>query len=243
MFTSRKMLVLATALVSALTLGACGVQASSLNNHQGTNLITVNASAEVHVVPDKASFTTEVLATASTAQDAQDQGTQAVDAVLALLEEKGVDEKNIQTSYANVSPIYDWSTNTERITGYEMRTSITVSDVAIEEVGGLMQACIGAGATGFSGPSYYASNYDEAYLQALNDAIAASRVKAEGIAKAAGVRLGQVVSVTEGYENTAYRAKSNDATTVMVEEAGSALDIAPGEVGIDAEVTVCYAIS
>ncbi len=235
----------AVALALGVALAGCGSRTVVVADGQQANVITVNASSEVKVVPDKASFSTEVVATAATAEEAQAQGSELANAVIDALKAAGVDEKSIQTSYTNLSPTYDWSTDEPTITGYEQRTSLQVSDVDLDAVSALMQACVAAGATGVNGPNYYASTYDEAYNQALTEAIGASREKAAAMAKAAGVSLGDVVSIVEGYQNTTYRATSDMVEYEMAatEDAGSgAMKVAPGEVSIEAQVTVSYAI-
>ena len=228
------------ALALGLVLAGCGSKTIVMADGQQTNVITVSASSEVKVVPDKASLTLEVLAQGKTAQEAQTASVGPVDAVLAAIKEAGIPEKDVQTTYAGISPIYDWSGEAERITGYESRTTLQVSGVDVDDVASLMEACVAAGATGINGPSYYASTYDEAYGQALSEAVAASRGKAEAIAKAAGVTLGDVVAVTEGYQNTALRYEEAASNMAMAD--GADMKIAPGEVSIEAQVTVSYDI-
>lgn len=208
--------------------------------------VTVNASSEVKAVPDRASFSVDVVVQGETAEDAQSAASEPVDAVMAALSKLGIEDKSIQTTYTGVSPLYDWSGETQRIVGYESRTSITVSDVAVDDVTAAMEACVTAGATSTSGPNYYASSYDDAYAQALAQAIEASRAKAAVMAEAAGVSLGEVVSITEGYQNTSYRYVESAAAMEMAmtaDEAGAgAAKLAPGEVSIEAQVTVTYAL-
>lgn len=208
--------------------------------------VTVNASSEVKAVPDRASFSVDVVVQGETAEDAQSAASEPVDAVMAALSKLGIEDKSIQTTYTGVSPLYDWSGETQRIVGYESRTSITVSDVAVDDVTAAMEACVTAGATSTSGPNYYASSYDDAYAKALAQAIEASRAKASVMAEAAGVSLGEVVSITEGYQNTSYRYVESAAAmemAVTVDEAGAgAAKLAPGEVSIEAQVTVTYAL-
>lgn len=208
--------------------------------------VTVNASSEVKAVPDRASFSVDVVVQGETAEDAQSAASEPVDAVMAALSKLGIEDKSIQTTYTGVSPLYDWSGETQRIVGYESRTSITVSDVAVDDVTAAMEACVTAGATSTSGPNYYASSYDDAYAQALAQAIEASRAKAAVMAEAAGVSLGEVVSITEGYQNTSYRYVESAAAmemAVTADEAGAgAAKLAPGEVSIEAQVTVTYAL-
>ena len=242
---SLRAVAAAVAVALGVVLVGCGSRTVVVSEGQQTNVITVNASSEVKVVPDKASFSAEVMAMAATAEEAQSQGSEMTNAVIDALVAAGVDEKSIQTSYTNLSPTYDWSSDEPKVTGYEQRTSLQVSDVDLDVVAALMQTCVAAGATGVYGPNYYASTYDEAYAQALTEAITASREKAAAMAKAAGVGLGDVVSIVEGYQNTMYRATNESADFEMAlggDAGGGEMKVAPGEVSVEAQVTVSYAI-
>ena len=242
----KRMAAVVPALVLAMGLAmpalvACGRTGGAASASSSSSTVTVNASAEVSVVPDKASFTVELLAEGETAEEAQKAGKEPNDAVLAALKKAGVEEKSIQTSYTGVSPTYDWSSGTQSIVGYEWRATLTVSDVDIDAVASVMEACVAAGATGVYGPNYYASTYDEAYEQALVEAIDAAHNKATVMAKAAGAQVGDVVSIDEGYQNTGYRYEEATMAAADSADAGAgAAKIAPGEVDITAEVTVSY---
>jgi len=68
--------------------------------------------------------------------------------------------------------------------------------------------------------------------------------KAEVIARASGVSLGQVVSVSEGYQDMSV-AYTQDMPLANYEEKsadGGLADVEPGEVTVEAEVTVSYAL-
>lgn len=105
-----------------------------------------------------------------------------------------------------------------------------------------MDACVDAGATEVDGPEYYISSYDERYAEALAQAVEASRPKAEVLAKASGVRLGGVVTVVEGYQDSSI-AYAKAAGAAMSDEATEELaSIEPGQVSIQADVTVSYEI-
>ena len=241
------------ALVAALT--GCfaqptvsGPQVASTNEGTTMGVITVNASSEVRVVPDKASFNVSVVTQGETPEEAQQASVQPVEAVIEALRQAGLDDRSIQTSYTNLSPRYDWSGEVEAIVGYEMRTAISVSDVDVDGVSELMSACVAAGATGVDGPSYYASSYDEAYAEALAQAVASSQDKAQAMANAAGVKLGEVVSIVEGYQNTSFRyaeemeMEMDVASSDALDAGAGAAKVSPGEVSIEAQVTVGYAI-
>lgn len=234
------------ALAVGLALAGCGnTGAAGANGQNGMQGITVQASSEVKVVPDRASFNATITTTGSKAQATQKEHDQQVDAVLSALKEAGVAAESIQTSYTYLNPTYSYddTTGEQQQTGYEAYTSLAVSDVAIEDASKLMRVAVGAGATGVDELSYYASTYDEAYQQALAAAVEASLPKAQAIAEASGVQLGEVIGVDEGSQDTSlrYEAAAKEELALDSADAGAGT-IEPGQVRIEATVTVRYAI-
>lgn len=246
----------------ALLLAACGgtTVVTSGDGGQQLNTITVNATAEVKVVPDRASIQVGVTTQGATADEAEAANAELMDAVLAALAEQGVAEDSIQTAWTNLSPQYGvaesvevetdgamatgvaWPGMGNDIVGYEMTTELSVSDLTVEQVGAVIQAVVAAGANQVDGVSYYASTYDEAYSEALGQAVENAKPKAETIASAAGVSVGNVVQVTEGYQNRVYAYEEVSYSEDAGEGSAKAIAVAPGTVSIEATVTVTYAI-
>ena len=243
----------ACAMVLALALAGCG--SGNTATAGADHGITVSASSETKVVPDKARVSVSVVNEAKTAEECQAENATRVNAVIDALAKLGVAETSIQTNYSDLSPRYgslvtDSKSKSEEaaydewtITGYEMTTSLTISDLEISSVGAIVEACVGAGANDANGIEYYASNYDEAYNEALAKALETAKAKADGIASATGANLGKVVNVVEGYQDTSarYAAMENDIAFESAAD-GAAAKTMPGQVDITANVTVTYAI-
>ena len=162
-----------------------------------------------------------------------------------VLTGRGIEEKSIRTNYYNMYPQYDWSDNgKQRLIGYVVTTSMSVQDQDIEDLGKLISACVAAGINNVENVSFLCSGYDEAYCQALAQAVEASRSKAETLAAAAGKKLGEPVTITEGWQDTSARyGRAANTAAFSVQEA--AMDSAgpilqPGETEINANVTVTY---
>ena len=84
----------------------------------------------------------------------------------------------------------------------------------ISKAGALVDAGVDAGANQISGPSLSVSDQDALYRDALKDAVEAGRLKAEAIASAAGVTVGEVTNVVEGSSGgpePMYMAAARDA--------------------------------
>ena len=248
----------ACAAILVLTLAGCGAGATAAGADAAKG-ITVSASSEAKIAPDKARINVSVVSEDDEAEACQSSNAQKVNAVVDALKGLGVADESIQTSYSNLSPRYGSRTSNKNnadgregetydewvITGYEMRTALTVSDLEIDSVGVAVQACVAAGANESDGVEDYASAYDEKYNEALAKALETAKAKAESVASATGASLGKVVNVVEGYQDTSARYVSSEvAVEDDAADAGAAVaKTMPGQVGIVAEVTVTYAIS
>ena len=91
--------------------------------------------------------------------------------MLAFLKDQGFEEKSIKTTGFSLDPRYDWSGNRQQLIGYEMNTQVTVTDVPIDQVGGLLSRTVESGANEIQSVIYFSSTYDEAYQEALQKAV------------------------------------------------------------------------
>ena len=234
------------ALGLALILGltGCGAASGAAAAAEPVPEITVTASSTVRLVPDKAAVYFGVTTREDTAELAQSRNSEAVRNVMDVLIGRGIDEKSIRTNSYNMYPQYDWSENGEqRLIGYTVTTSMSVQDQEIGELGALLSACVAAGINNVDSVSFLCSGYDEAYRQALAQAVEASRVKAETLALAAGKKLGEPMVITEGWQDTSARyGRSVNGASFKAEAAMDAGGPAfqPGETEITANVTVTY---
>lgn len=96
-----------------------------------------------------------------------------------------------------MNPRYNWSGDERTLIGYEAVTTLTVSDLPLDQVGGILAQSVSAGINNIQSISYLSSKYDESYQEALSLAIAAARTKAEGMAQAAGCQLGEISALNE----------------------------------------------
>jgi uncharacterized protein len=195
--------------------------------------ITVGGSASVTAVPDRATFTFGVDTRGQTASAALNESAAAIKRVVDALKRAGVDGKDIQTQ--NVSLYPQTSSDGRHIEGYAANASVIVRLDDLDRAGPLVDAAVGAGATSVYGPALERSDADELRGEALADAVADARTKAEALARAAGGSLGDVLTVTEGGGSAPpipYYGREALATADM--------KIEPGTQEIQASVTVTF---
>jgi len=195
--------------------------------------VTVTGAGSISTVPDRASFDFSVDTQAATAQAALARNATAAAAMIAAVKSAGVADADLQTGQVSLSPRLN-DTGTD-VLGYTASNTVTTA-IAIAKAGALVDAAVGAGATGVSGPSLMRSDSDGLYDKALSAAVANAADKAKALAAAAGLSLGAVQTMVEGSQPAVVWAAGKM-------DAGAATPIEPGTQSIDATVTVTYALT
>ena len=188
--------------------------------------ISVTGNGTVETVPDRATFSFTVTTQADTAKAALAKNGATADAVAAALQ-----GAKIHTSEVMLEPqLNDAGT---AVLGYTASTTVT-ADSELAKAGPLVDAAVDAGATGVSGPSWSRSDYNELYRQALQNAVADAKAKAQALADSAGLALGAVTSVTEGggVQPLPYASAVTDGGVAKLE---------PGTQTVAASVSVTFA--
>src|SRR5579862_7500657 len=190
--------------------------------------VTVTGSGSVTTVPDRASFDFTVDTQASTAQVALSRNATAAAAMIAAIKNAGVADADLQTGDVSLSPQMNQA-GTDVI-GWTASNTVTAT-IGIAKAGALVDAAVGAGATGVNGPTLTRSDSDALYDTALQDAVANAGDKAKTLAAAAGLTLGGVQTIVEGSQQPVVFAAGKM-------DAGVATPIEAGTQTIDATVTV-----
>lgn len=194
--------------------------------------ITVTGNGSVTTVPDRATFNFTIETRAKTATAALAQNSDGATAVVAALKAAGVSSANLQTSQVSLMP--QTSQDGTTILGYVASNSVTAR-TGLGGAGKIVDAAVGAGATGVSGPSLDVSDQSTLYRDALHKAIDDAKLKAQSLADAAGLNLGAVQSISEG-SSTSPMPMSDKMSA-----AGTAIQAGTQE--IQASATVTYAAS
>jgi uncharacterized protein YggE len=216
-------------LLSALAIAA----ALSLPARAAEKLVTVIGQATISVAPDTAMIRIGVSSRGKTAREASDANAKRMTAVLTAIKDSGIAERDIQTSRLSLQPQYDPNKGgTASLLGFQVTNQLTVRIRDIAQLPAILDRAIAAGANEMSGIEFVVSEQSKLLDQARDDAIADAHRKAELYAKAAGAKLGRVVSITEeGAPSPPHPVAAMRA---------SAVPVAPGEQMLRATVTVSY---
>jgi len=200
--------------------------------------ISVTGEATVSVAPDQAWIDGGVTSEGKTAREASEANNAAMGKVLEALKAAGIDAKDIQTSRLSLQPVYPPNrTGPATIAGYRASNRVTIRVRDVAKVSGVIDVLVGAGANEFGGINFVVTQASKLLDEARERAVADARRKAEIYARAAGVTLGDAISITE--EGSApipiYRSKA------IAPQSASA-PVAQGEETLSVTVSVSWAI-
>lgn len=212
-----------------------------------TPVITVVGNAEVEADPDKATVRLGVVRQATTAQLAQDQANTIAKEILAAVGRTGVTAQNIQTSRLVLSPVYaprrPDSNDPPRIVAYNASNAIAVDLQDLALVGPVIDAGLKAGANELQGVNFGIKDDLAARERAIRQAVMEGRRKAQVIAEAMGVKLLEVLEVSEGGVSIAPKAEMyRGAPMAMLAAADVSTPVSPGQMTVSASVTIRYRI-
>jgi uncharacterized protein len=196
--------------------------------------ITASGTGSVTTVPDTATVSFGVVTQAATASQALATNSTAAERMIAAIKGAGIDAKDVRTDIVSLSPRY--SENGEDIVGYTASNSVSARIRNLGSAGAVIDAAVGAGANSVSGPSLERSDVAGLYREALKNAVADARTKAEALATASGLTLGPVSSVSEG-------SQSPIPLAAPAKDAAGAVPIEPGTQDVTATVTVVFRAS
>lgn len=171
-----------------------------------STLLTISAEGKSTRTPDLAGFSAGVTTEGKTAGEAMSANAAAMTRVIAALRKAGVADKDIQTSSINLNPVYGQPvvgpngqvTNEPRIVGYQAINMVTIRARDIKNFGKVLDALVASGANQISGPSFQMSDPTAAQDEARISAMKAARARADLYARAAGLRVVRIVSISEG---------------------------------------------
>lgn len=227
-----KMAVLTTCLSFALFLGT---ETAAIAGEPRT--ITMTGLGSVAAPPDQVEIFTSVECDGATAAAALAANSRSMNAVYAVAKKFGLSEKTVATSNFSLQPLREErkAAGNGGITGYRVANSVTISAAEIAKAGALIDALVAAGANQISAVRFSLRDETPLLTVARKAAVTDATEKATTIARAAGVSLGPVLSISEQSDTTAPRI-----TTFKVMAART--PISAGDQTVGASVTITWEI-
>ena len=230
--------LLAAAALAAPTVARA--QATAVVQPLAGTRLDVSANGEVTRVPDIAVISTGVVTRAASATDAIQQNAARMERVRAALRKAGIEDKDIQTSSINLNPDYVYvERQPPKLTGYQASNQVSVRFRDIRKTGEILDALVAEGANQINGPSLTIDKPEQALDEARLKAIANGRARADLYARALGMRVVRLLSVSEsgGY---AVPPPMPMYARVEAMQADAKTSIDPGEQKVSVSVAMSF---
>jgi uncharacterized protein YggE len=223
----------------ALFVTAVLVTPAMAQSDEFPRTLTMEGEGEVKAVPDMAEVTAGVTTAAPAAAAALSANTDRMRGVFAAIEQLGVPEKNIRTVNFSIAPQYTGGGNNipPRLTGYQANNEVSVRLDDVGKLGGALDALVTAGANQMNGIRFSVKDPAPLLTEARAAAVADARAKAETYAKAAGMSLGPILSISENGDNM---PRPLPMARMMV--AAAPPPVAAGEQSVSANVSIVWEI-
>lgn len=215
----------------------------------GNALLTVSAQGETSSKPDLAVFSAGVSSTGKTAGEALNANSAAMNRAIAALKRAGIANRDIQTSNLSLNPVYaqrkpspsgQYEQELPEIIGYRAENTVTVKQRNLDEYGKVIDTLVAAGANQVNGPSFQLDYPERALDLARTEALKKARARAELYASAAGLKVARILSISE---SGSYSPPPMPYARMAAADAAESTPIAPGEVALNASVTVQFELS
>ena len=200
-------------------LAPTSLAASPLPSGSETPVITAVGTGQVKGQPDLLTLVLGVQTQAASSQAALKDNANRANALIDTLKSHGVAAQDISTDQLNINPTY---TNDGRtITGYQVSNIVTARVHDISRAGSVIDAAAGAAGDAIRVQQISFGFDDNSALLAAarSDGVRRAHDQADQMAKAAGVKLGKVRSISE--------ASSSDGSRYAIPAPGAAANSAP----------------
>ncbi len=234
--------VAAAAALVAWMLAAAAMAQSGPVAGPGVPVIAVSGNAEVAATPDRATVSLGAVVESKQAQDAQKQIGQIMQRVIKDIKAQGIPDEKIRTAGLSLQPVYSHPAprtgqdpEAPRIVGYRAANTVRVHIDDLERVGGVIDAGIAAGANQLNGLTFDLRDDLKYRQKALQLGAQEARSKAEALAAALNLQVGEVIEVREESGPVSYPAERR-----LAAPSAAGTPIQPGQVQVSAGVQVRF---
>jgi len=215
--TKKKLISLIFTLTLCLVLAvSCTTTTGTKNSNNIANAktISVSGTGTVKLEANIVSFRIGVTETANTTKEAQQAANMKMSSILSILRENGIKDEDIATTALSFSTNYSWRDGVQTKIGEEVSQTVYVRLYNTDTFAQLADS-IGSAVSGISfyNVSFDSTERKKAENQARDLAYKDAFAKAQIYATAAGLTLGDPISIQDGYSS--YAQNSMDTTAVM----------------------------
>lgn len=238
MISRNRQRVAIAAIIAAMAWhGAASAQAVPVAPVPST--LTLNVEGRATRAPDVAEVSGGVVTTAATASAAMAENATRMTAVVAAVRKAGIAERDIQTAGLSLQPQYKYENNQPPVlTGYQATNTVNLRIRKIADTGKLLDTLVNVGANQINGPNFRVEDSEAALDEARLAAVKTAKARAELYAKATGLRIKRIVTLSE---SGGFQPGPQPMMMKMARDSEAASSpVVPGEVALTINLTAVF---
>lgn len=234
----NKIILISGLLLLAVMLAGCS-PAAAQTTPPNPRTLSVTGSGQVILDPDIAYLHIGVQTEGPDAAEAVADNNAQVQAVIEVIKGLGVQDRDIQTTNFSIYPQQEYEEGRVIGTRYIVDNTVYVTVRNLEQVGGLLDAVVSAGANSIRGIQFDVADKVAALSAARQAAVENARAQAEELASATGVVLGSVQTINAygGFPPPVFSGRG-----FALDVAAAEAPISPGQLTVSVEVNIVYEI-
>jgi uncharacterized protein len=212
---------------------------------ENASKLICNGEGKANAIPDVVIITLGVETRNISASAAASENAVLMNSTVNALLEAGLKKRDIQTSHYSLNTQVEENPTDITLAQKQKRSpefvatnQVTARMNVSEDIGKVLDAALAAGSNNVLGIDFDLTDPKPQMDKALADAINDSRRKAEIMATTAGVKLGKILEISEGFSYT-----SSNAPRAAYSLSAAPSPVLPGELEVSASVTVTYEIT
>ncbi|MEO8358001.1 MAG: SIMPL domain-containing protein [Chloroflexota bacterium] len=237
-----KSIFIGAVFVLALLVSACQPTTVNQAAPAPVRTLSVAGTGTAYLIPDIAYIYLGVHTEKLTAAEAVAENNTQTEAVIAALTDFGIDAKDIRTTNFSIWPMDRYDPATGQPSGektYAVDNTVYVTVRDLDTLGDLLDTVVQAGANTVNSIQFDVAEKDDALQTARADAVKDATEKAQELAGAAGVELGELQSISflDSQPYPVFDGKGGGAAAEA-----AAIPIQPGQLTFTVNVNLSYAI-
>ncbi len=211
----------------------------TITGQKDEHTLSISGSAEKNVAPDTASLSIGVVVQGPTAKEASNKNAGLMNAIINELRNIGLPDKDIQTSFLSIQPVYKYN-GVPTIETYSASNNVAITTKMLDKLSDIIDISTAAGANQIGGISFSVSREKQKELQEelMAEAVTDASSKANNLARKLNVKIVGVKtsSISDGTVNQPFFRE------VSIAQGKAATPVMPGETKVTLSVQVTYIV-
>jgi uncharacterized protein YggE len=240
----KKTFVITGLMLFAILLSACSGVAVAQSDGTVNRSLSVTGNGRSYLSPDIAHIMIGVHTEGSDAAEAVDSNNANVQKIKDTLSDYDIKPEEIQTTNFSIWPNQQYD-QTGKMTGiiYMVDNSLRVTLRDLDQIGELLNTVIDAGANRIEGIQFDVEDRSVALSEARELAVENAEEQAQELAKAAGLSLGSIQSISTSGTSIPYPMFEGIGGGGDGAAAGLSVPVSPGQLVVTVDVFTTYELN